>query len=264
MAARLTLEGVNLHFGGVTVLKDVGFVVEPETVLGLVGPNGAGKTSLFNCISGHYRPSSGSIRIDEAEISQTRPAGMSRHGLARTFQHPALQLEATVLDNVLLGGHTRLPGGPAQWALRLPPMVRSERELRTEALGRLEDMGLGWAAHRRADELSHGLHKGVELCRALMARPQVLLLDEPAAGLSSGEVDAFIQTVHTLRETGEVTIVIVEHHMGVISALADRVVVLDHGSKLMEGTAAEAQSDPRVVEAYLGKDSGEGIGDDAA
>lgn len=276
MAARLTLTDVNLHFGGVTVLKDVGFAVEPGTVLGLVGPNGAGKTSLFNCISGHYRPSSGSIRIDDAEISQTRPAGMSRHGLARTFQHPALQLEATVLDNALLGGHARLPGGPAGWALRLPPMVRSERALRTEALGRLEDLGLGWAAHRSADELSHGLHKGIELCRALMARPQVLLLDEPAAGLSHGEIDDFIETIRTLKVAGEITLVIVEHHMGVISALADRVVVLDHGSKLMEGTAAEAQSDPRVVEAYLGQDggqdggqdsgqdSGEGVGDDAA
>lgn len=260
MAARLTLDGVNLHFGGVTVLEDLGFDVEPGTVLGLVGPNGAGKTSLFNCISGHYVPSSGSIRIDGAEISRTPPAGMSRHGLARTFQHPALQLEATVLDNVLLGGHARLPGGPASWALRLPPTARSENGLRREALELLEGLGLGWAARLPADELSHGLHKGVELCRALLSRPQVLLLDEPAAGLSHGEVDAFIETVRTLRAAGEVTIVIVEHHMGVISALADHVVVLDHGRKLMEGTATEAQSDPQVIEAYLGKEEN----DDAA
>ncbi|WP_309068118.1 ABC transporter ATP-binding protein [Microbacterium sp.] len=260
MAARLTLQDVNLRFGGVSVLHDVGFTAEPGEILGLVGPNGAGKTSLFNCISGHYRPSSGSITIDDAEVSGLRPSRLAGHGLARTFQHPALQLHATVLENVVLGAHTRLPGGPLAWSLRVPPTGRRERELRSEALALLETHGLGWAANLAADELSHGLHKGVELCRALLMRPRLLLLDEPAAGLSHGEVERFIETVRDLRAHADVTVVIVEHHMGLISALTDRVVVLDHGRKLMEGTAAQAQSDPRVIEAYIGKDAA----DDAA
>jgi branched-chain amino acid transport system ATP-binding protein len=157
---------------------------------------------------------------------------------------------------VMLGAHAHLPGGPVSWALRVPPTGRREREARDEALALLERTGLGWAAHVRADELSHGLHKGVELCRALLSRPRLLLLDEPAAGLSSAEVERLIDTVRDVRRDHDLTVVIVEHHMGLISALTDRVVVLDHGAKLMEGTAAEAQADPRVVEAYIGREVG--------
>ena len=260
MAAQLTLQDVSLQFGGIKVLQDVSFTVEPGQIFGLVGPNGAGKTSLFNCISGHYKPSAGSIRIDDAEVRGARPATLAKHGLARTFQHPALQLHETVLENVLLGAHGRLPGGPGEWALRLPRTSRSEKALRAEALDLLERNGLGWAAGVHADELSHGLHKGIELCRALLMRPKLLLLDEPAAGLPHTEVQQLMATVRRLRDEDDITVVIVEHHMGLIAALTDRVVVLDHGRTLMEGTAAEAQSDPRVIEAYIGKDAA----DDAA
>jgi branched-chain amino acid transport system ATP-binding protein len=250
----LSVQNVSLRFGGITVLDDVSFDVEQGSIFGLVGPNGAGKTSLFNCISGHYRPSEGSILVDGAETLHTPAWRMADLGLARTFQHPALRLEATVLDNVLLGANSWLGGGPIAWALRFPSTRRREREARAEALSLLDRVGLRWAADVPADELSHGLHKGVELARALLSHPRLLLLDEPAAGLSHGEVDRFIETIRELRRELNLTVVIVEHHMGLISALTDRVMVLDHGAKLMEGTAAEAQSDPRVVEAYLGKE----------
>lgn len=254
MAAELTVRDVSLHFGGVTVLEKVTIDVPAGQVLGLVGPNGAGKTSLFNCISGHYQPNSGSILVNGVETMRRPAWRMAQIGLARTFQQPALRPDATVLENVLLGAHSWLPGGAAAWSLRLPAVTQREAQARQEALALLERTGLGWAAQVRADELSHGLHKGVELCRALLSRPQLLLLDEPAAGLSHAEVERFIDIIRRVHADFDLTVVIVEHHMGLISALTDRVVVLDHGAKLMEGTATEAQSDPRVIEAYLGKE----------
>src|SRR3954464_15820093 len=142
MAARLALPDVRLQFGGIKVLQEVSFTVEPGQIFGLVGPNGAGKTSLFNCISGHYKPTAGTVRIDDVEVQGARSATLARHGLPRTFQHPALQLREAVLENVLLGAHSRLPGGPLEWSLRLPRTRRSERELRAEALDLLERNGL--------------------------------------------------------------------------------------------------------------------------
>jgi len=252
MGARLEIEGLTLAFGGVRVLQDISFVVEAGQVFGLVGPNGAGKTSLFNCMSGHYRPTSGSVRLDDKELLNAPAWRVSRLGLARTFQHAALRPEATVLENVMLGGHTRLRGGPLSWALRLPRTKADERKVRTEALELLDRLGMGWAADRKASELSLGLHKGVELCRALMQEPTLLLLDEPAAGLPHSEVENLINLVREVNTEFGVTVVVVEHNMGLISAVSERVIVLNHGRKLMEGTPKEAQSDPRVIEAYIG------------
>ncbi|WP_199241052.1 ABC transporter ATP-binding protein [Naasia lichenicola] len=255
MAAELVLRDINLRFGGIKVLQDVSMAVESGRIFGLVGPNGAGKTSLFNCISGHYRASSGSITIDGVETSGKSASQMTKFGLARTFQHPALQLHETVLENVLLGAHSTLAGGPVSWALRMPWTTRSEKAARTEAAELLERLGLGDVADTPAGELSPGLHKTIELVRALLSKPRLLLLDEPAAGLSHTEVEAFIASIRGVRDDFDLTIVIVEHHMGLISAVTDRVMVLDHGATLMEGTAREAQSDPRVIEAYLGQAS---------
>lgn len=260
MAADLTLTDINLRFGGITVLEDVSVSVPAGQIFGLVGPNGAGKTSLFNCISGHYRPSSGSIRIDGVNTLARAAWRQSRLGLARTFQHPALQQHQTVLENVMLGAHSSLPGGPVAWATRMPWTVKGESRARTEGRELLDRFGLGDVANTAAGELSPGVHKWIELCRALMSHPRLLLLDEPAAGLSHSEVEAFIASIGGVRSDFDLTMVIVEHHMGLISAVTDRVMVLDHGKTLMQGTAQEAQSDPRVIEAYLGT----GVSDEPA
>lgn len=252
MAAEMTVTDVSLAFGGINVLEDVTFSVPAGSILGLVGPNGAGKTSLFNCISGHYKPNRGSVTMDGEELLGQSAWRLNKRGLARTFQHPALQLHSTVVENVLLGANSRLPGGPVEWGLRLPHVVRREQEATARARELLARFGIGQYADERADEIPHGLHKTVELCRALMSGPSLLLLDEPAAGLVHSEIEMFIENIRRMHAEFDLTIVIVEHHMGLIAALTNRVVVLDHGRKLMEGTAAEAQNDPRVIEAYLG------------
>jgi branched-chain amino acid transport system ATP-binding protein len=254
VGADLVLHDVSLRFGGIIVLDRVSLTAAAGKTYGLVGPNGAGKTSLFNCISGHYRPTEGSIRLGEIETLRRPAWRMVRLGVARTFQHPALQGDATILENVMLGAHSRLPGGPVAWSLRLPRVRSSERAIRAEAMFLLERFGLDHASHLNAARLPYGLHKNVELCRAMLAHPDLLLLDEPAAGLAHGEVEQFIDSIRTIRDESDVTVVIVEHHMGLITALTDRVIVLDHGRVLMEGTAREAQVDPRVVEAYLGQE----------
>ena len=252
--AQLVVSDVNLKFGGITVLEDVSMTVNPGEIFGLVGPNGAGKTSLFNCISGHYKPTSGSITIDGVETLKMDADRLPTLGLSRTFQHPALQLNVSALENVMLGAHSMLPGGPVSWSLRIPRTKKAEKVAEAEALALLERFGLADIAYTRADELAPGLHKSLEFCRALMSKPRILLLDEPAAGLTHGEVEQFIASIRQIRQDFNLTIVIVEHHMGLISAVTDRVLVLERGRKLMEGTAAEAQNDPRVIEAYLGQE----------
>jgi len=249
----LSVNDVSLHFGGVQVLDSVSLAVSAGTILGLVGPNGAGKTSLFNCISGHYRPTGGTIAVNGVPMTRRAPHRMAAAGLARTFQHPALRLDASVLDNVLVGAHTQLKGGVVSYGLMLPYTVRGERAVRAAALKLLDFLGLDGVAHRTSGTLPFGLHKRIELARALLARPRLLLLDEPAGGLPHAEVEQLIETIRAVHAEFDLTLVIVEHHMGLISALTNRVVVLLHGRKLMEGTAAQARRDPTVVEAYLGK-----------
>jgi branched-chain amino acid transport system ATP-binding protein len=249
----LSVRGLSLQFGGIRVLDAVDVEVAPKSVVGLVGPNGAGKTSLFNCISGHYRPTSGVIEVDGVATTNRAPHRMADAGLARTFQHPSLQPDASILDNVLVGAHTTLRGGAASWALRLPFTLTGERRARRRAMELLDRLGLADRSGEPAGTLAHGLHKRVELARALLSGPRLLLLDEPAGGLPHAEVEQLIETIRAVRAELDLTVLIVEHHMGLISALSDRVVVLVQGRKLMEGTPLEAQRHPGVVEAYLGK-----------
>jgi branched-chain amino acid transport system ATP-binding protein len=248
----LGIHDLSLSFGGLRVLDGISMSVPSGTICGLVGPNGAGKTSLFNCVGGLYRPDSGRILIGGADALRLAPHQLPRLGLARTFQQAWLDPAATVLDNVLLGGHTRIRGGPLSLALRLPFVRRDEARLRSRARGLLSYVGLTSAANRAAGALPYGSAKRVEIARALLAEPRLLMLDEPASGVGHGEVEQLSDLVLRLRSELGLTIVLVEHHMGMVSAVTDKVVALVEGRKVVEGTAAQVREHPTLIQAYLG------------
>jgi branched-chain amino acid transport system ATP-binding protein len=249
----LDISGLTLRFGGVQALNDVDIRVPAGTVCGVVGPNGAGKTSLFNCICGYYRPTAGTLRALGRDVTGVAPYRLAALGLARTFQHPTLQPDATVLDNVLAGGHMRIAGNALSCALRLPRVRRDERALRDEARELLRRLALERVAERPAGALAYGSQKRLELARALLSRPRLLLVDELASGLTHGEVMELAELISALRHELDLTVLLVEHHMGMVAAVTDTVIVLVQGRKVAEGTAAQVQEDPVVVSAYLGE-----------
>ena len=247
----LAVDDLEQSFGGVMALAGVGFQVPEGLIYAVIGPNGAGKTTLFNNLCGFYQPSSGSIRFDGYELCGLPTHRIAALGIARTFQNLQLFFNMTVLENVMVGCHLRAKTNLLTAALRLPRVWREERRLREWANEALELCDLTDRAAQPAGSLPYGLMKRVEIARALAAHPRLLLLDEPAAGLNDTETLALRDLIARIRATG-VTVLLVEHHMPLVMNVSDRLLVLDYGSVLAEGTPAEIQIDPRVVAAYLG------------
>ena len=249
----LSVRDVTVRFGGIVALDGITFDMPRGVVLGLIGPNGAGKTTLFNCLSRIYEPSSGEIRF-EGETILGRPAHrMAEIGMGRTFQNLALFPNLTVRDNIKIGGHTRSRGGYISDALRLPSSRASERDLSERVQGLIDYLELNDVAERPVAGLPFGTQKRVELARALAAQPKLLLLDEPACGLNHEEVHELGRLIRQIRDERHVTVLLVEHHMSLVMSISDRVVALNFGRKLAEGTPQEIQANEDVVRAYLGE-----------
>jgi branched-chain amino acid transport system ATP-binding protein len=249
----LVVEGVTLRFGGVVALDGVSFTVAPGQICGLIGPNGAGKTTLFNCLSRLYACQAGQIRFAGQPLTPLPRHRMAGIGIGRTFQNLALFRSLTARQNILVGTHCRRRTGFLAHALRLPAVAREEAAEARRADELIDLLELHDAAQVPVAELPFGTQKRVELARALAASPRLLLLDEPACGLNHEEVEQLGALIRELRQRFALTVLLVEHHMGLVMALADQIVALNFGRKIAEGTPAEVRRDPELVKAYLGE-----------
>ncbi len=251
-APLLGVHEVGISFGGIVALDNVSMELARGEILGLIGPNGAGKTTLFNCLTRIYTPNRGAIEFAGHDILKLPANRITGLGIARTFQNLALFRSMSVLDNVRIGGHSQSRSDFFSDSLHLPWVRREERTLEQTAREMIHYLGLDQVADRRVSDLPFGTQKRVELARALAAHPKLLLLDEPAAGLNHNEVGDLGKLIRRIRDEQHVTVLLVEHHMNLVMSISDRVVALDFGKKIAEGTPDQVRSDAEVIRAYLG------------
>ena len=247
----LRVEALSKEFGGVHAIEDLSFAINPGTIHSIIGPNGAGKTTLFNLITGLYRPSAGRVLLDEREIAGLKPSRLAALGISRTFQNLQIFFNMTAIENVMVGAHLHLDRRFLPSLFHAPALARADRALTERCAELMDFVGIGDHVGAEAARMPYGALKRLEIARALAARPKLLLLDEPAAGLNPTEARAIDEVIQRVAASG-VTVVLVEHDMKMVMGISDHVLVLDYGRKLAEGSPAEVRANPEVVAAYLG------------
>ena len=252
-APLLDARHVTIRFGGLTAVSDFNLTLEPHELVGLIGPNGAGKTTIFNILTGVYQPSEGEIFVGGKPTAGCKPYDITALGVARTFQNIRLFKELTVLDNVKIGGHIHYKYSGTSAVLHTNRFHEAEDVAEREALDLLHIFDLDQRAHDYAKNLPYGDQRRLEIARALAARPKLLLLDEPAAGLNDRETHVLMETIHNIRDKFDISILLIEHHMELVMGICERIVVLNFGKTIAQGTPDHVRNDPVVIEAYLGE-----------